>query len=817
MSEDRLEKALEAMKNETANPEQLSEARTRVWTQLGMPSTAACAEFHSEIRNYLDGKLGDQRRLLMEDHLSRCSSCRAKLSEEKGEQKPIPIQSRRAFKLPKWGAWAAAAALLISMLYVGRNGIYDFVTQNSPRATVISGTGELRLVPNGLLKAGSTIREGQVVRTGPGARARLRLSDGSQMDINEGTELFLHASLSGKTVQLQRGDIIIHAAKQRLSRLHVQTRDSIATVKGTIFAVSTGIAGTVVSVVEGSVAVNQAGNEVLLNPGEQAASNPAMASSVQSAISWSPDAESYVSILASLVHVQKEMAGSPFPLLGAQSRLLQYIPLNTVVYGAIPNLSGAVNQTASLLEQQAVENPIFNQWWNSSASQGMKQLIGSVQELMPLLGNEIAYGIAMRSLAPPEGSVPMLYAEVKPGNQAELIGKLEELRAQMNHPRPFQYNLSDTILTISDLPINLQWLMSNMRLGAATPFADEIAARYQAGASSLFGMDIQSLFSFSSDPGSQLVNAQQMKYIFFEQRIVQGVEENGITVSFEGPRTGIGSFLASTGSGGAAEYISRDAILAFYVSTREPQQMIQEIENLLSRFDPTFQSHLAAPESKLGISLANDFAKALGAEAAWEIEGISKSGPVWAMAAIVNDQYLLEQTILRLADFMNAELAKTGKAERVQIQTENIDGRVWTSMKAPEAPSAIVWTFDRGYMIAGSDRGAAGRALATRNGGSPLVYSTVFQQQLPSMAGLHPSGFLWLDTKGALQSLPIPIQNPAIQKLIAEGNPILVSLSGTTEQIRAVSRTRVSGTVLNLLLLGRSQALLSPSSVNRIH
>jgi hypothetical protein len=625
------------------------------------------------------------------------------------------------------------------------------------------------------------------------------------MDMNEGTELFLHAALSEKTINLQRGDVIVHAAKQRLSRLHVQTRDSIATVKGTIFAVSSGIAGTVVSVVEGSVAVNQAGNEVLLSPGEQAASNPALASSVQRAISWSPDAESYVSILASLAHVQNEMAGLPSPLLGSQSRLLQYIPTNTILYGAIPNLGSTVNKAATLLEQQSAENPAFNQWWNSSASHGLKKLIVSMQALMPLFGNEIVYGVSTDS-SMPGGGVPLLFAEVQAGKQAELTARLEEFRAHMG-PSPFQYNLNGTFLAISDTPPHLQWLMNNLGQGATTPFADEVAARYQAGASNLLGIDVGSLLASSPNPASQLIGAQQMKYIFFEQHTIQGVEENGVTLAFKGQRTGIGSFLASSGSGGAAEYISRDAIAAFYAATREPKQMLEELEALFTRLDPTFQSNLALAEAKLGISLSNDYARAVGAESAFALEGLSVSGPVWSLAALVHDSSLLDNTIQRLTDFINAERARTGKTGRVVIQVENVDGRAWKTIKFPESRTAIAWTYDRGYVIAGSNRGAATKALATRNGGSPLIFSSAFQQQLPVSAGLYPSGFLWLDLKSTLQGLPIPIPIPAIQKLIAGGEPILVAFNGTMEQINVVSRTRLSGLMTSIMLLGRSNDL----------
>jgi hypothetical protein len=104
-------------------------------------------------------------------------------------------------------------------------------------------------------------------------------------------------------------------------------------------------------------------------------------------------------------------------------------------------------------------------------------------------------------------------------------------------------------------------------------------------------------------------------------------------------------------------------------------------------------------------------------------------------------------------------------------------------------------------MVAGSDRGAAARAIATRNGGSPLVWSPAFQQQLATSAGLHPSGFVWLNTNGVLQGLAALVPNASIQKLAAERDPILVTFGGTMEQIRAVSRTRLSGVILNFLLL----------------
>jgi hypothetical protein len=63
-------------------------------------------------------------------------------------------------------------------------------------------------------------------------------------------------------------DLIVRAAEQRRDRLCVLMREAIASVTGTALAVSAGTRGSVVPIVEGSVAVNQPRREVVLSPGE---------------------------------------------------------------------------------------------------------------------------------------------------------------------------------------------------------------------------------------------------------------------------------------------------------------------------------------------------------------------------------------------------------------------------------------------------------------------------------------------------------------------------------------------------------------------
>jgi len=309
-----------------------------------------------------------------------------------------------------------------------------------------------------------------------------------------------------------------------------------------------------------------------------------------------------------------------------------------------------------------------------------------------------------------------------------------------------------------------------------------------------------------------------MKYLFLEQRAPAGAEENELTLAFQGPRKGMASWLADTGSGGAAEYLPADALLAGYVSTREPWQLFQEFTALMTREEPTFDSHLAEANAKLGAGFMDDLTKAMGTEGAFAFNGFSVNGPTWVMAALANDPAVIDSSLQKLVETFNAELAPEDQGKRIVFGQESAGGRVWSTMKPASFPFGVTWTYDEGYMVAASDRAAAERAIGTRHGGSSLVWSSAFLGQLPSSAGMHPSAFAWLNTKGALGILSALSPNPALTKLLAERDPVLVIFDGAAERIHAASRTRLSGLIMDVMLLeslGRAREGLQTQTVGQ--
>jgi hypothetical protein len=199
MPEDRLERILNEMRDENVPAEEIAAAQARVWDRIADSKPALCAEFRADFEAYSEGRLDQQRRLLLEDHLSRCTGCRTSLAESQGKRPALvaPMARRRA--LPAWSRWAIAAGLAACAFYVGRDRIDTALAPSGPRATVAAVTGSLYGFPQGVMAAGSPLSDGEVVRTARGARAVLRLADGSSLEMNERTELSVQAAWSAAT------------------------------------------------------------------------------------------------------------------------------------------------------------------------------------------------------------------------------------------------------------------------------------------------------------------------------------------------------------------------------------------------------------------------------------------------------------------------------------------------------------------------------------------------------------------------------------------------------------------------------------------
>jgi ferric-dicitrate binding protein FerR (iron transport regulator) len=480
---DNLQQAIEEVLGRTLDDRQVEEAAARVWGKLaGMPG---CRDFGPQIPAYLLGELAPARALLLEDHTRECLSCRRALRaarqqrdgrialHEIVEEGWRPAPPPRARQLPRATGWLALAALLLVSIGLGTmiiRALGPAAKSGVRLARVETVEGRLYRIAGASsvpVRAGDAIRQGDQVRTAKASRAVLRMKDGSQIEMAERAGLALAAGSGGNTIDLERGLIIVQAAKQRPRHLYVATADCLVSVTGTIFAVNHGTKGSRVSVVEGEVHVKLAqparlsqlaeaavatpgesveNGDVVLHPGGQVTTQANVAAvPVGQEVAWSRDSARYQTLLAELgaagSAIDRQVAR---PAVRNASRLLDLVPAGTLVYVAVPNLAANLEHTQQLLDERLAESPVLRQWWSETLGspaneQLFHDLVQEVGNVGRYLGDEVvvvaagspAPGGAAGSAGPAAGSgPPVLLAET--AQEALLRDSLREEIATVN-------------------------------------------------------------------------------------------------------------------------------------------------------------------------------------------------------------------------------------------------------------------------------------------------------------------------------------------------------------------------------------------------
>lgn len=767
MNDKELDLILESMKDDAASADAAG-AQARVWQKLH-----PCGQFREQFDAYRSGTLAEAKRMLIDDHLTRCADCRRalRISEEPKAEKVVAMPTRRQFNVPRW---AIAAGLAAAAIFASRDRFDIWLAPSGPRATVKQISGALYSHDATVLATGAALGEGQLIRTGGGTRAVIELADGSLMEINERTELYVNAAWSGQTVHLQRGDVIVRAAKQRRGSLRVVTRDAEAAVKGTIFTVSAGTAGSLVGVVEGSVAVTQASGDKLLKPGERTVTSPALEQvSVRDAVEWSSEKEKHFALLGELAAIQKQITPATARVAAT---MISRLPDQTQFYAAMPNLGPSLDQAVSLIEQRSRQVDVLKDWWTSSRSGEMRETVDQLRSLSAMLGEEIVF-----LLAKPE--IPAALVEVKAGQEAALQAKLSELL-----PAPAKYKIVNGVLIVSPSETKLAQILARLGKGSGTPFANELARRYARGVAWIFGADLQMIpQAQQAEDKAKFFGADNARFVFVEQRAVNGTEENEASLIFAGPRKGVASWIAAPASSGSAEYVTSDAVFAFSAATRNPKQIFDEVQTM-------FGSELLNDvEARVGISISGDLAASLGTDFTMAVETPSVPIPGWILAYETYRPEQINATFKRLAEAYNASLSPEETGRKLTYKTETENGRAWYSLSIGGEMLGLHWTFDRGYWLLGMERGTLVRAIQTRAGGFPLIRSEAFRAQTPALAGAHSSGFLWMNLAGASQV-------PGLNEYVKVNEPSLLTFTGEAERIQAASRTRIAGVLLDVLM-----------------
>ncbi|HYP52428.1 MAG TPA: FecR domain-containing protein, partial [Pyrinomonadaceae bacterium] len=702
---------------------------------------------------------------------------------------------------PAW-RWSIAAGLLLCF---GLSGLFFwdriFPGGGAMAATVESVDGTLYSVNDDtsrVLSPGDKVRAGERVRSAKETAAVLRLADGSSVEMRERSEFSVSDSSGGTTIRLERGDVLVEAAKQRQRHLYVATPDSLVSVTGTIFSVGSGTKGSRVSVVEGEVKVTNAGAEKTLTPGEQATTHPSLERiPVVQEIAWSRNSARYARLVGELTRLRQDInQRAPRPGVRYTSRFLDLVPENTVLYAALPNLSATLVESHRIMQERIKQNPALAEWWKGQRGEGHgadSKIIDSVRELGALLGEEIVVSATLDAKGEP-GNILVL-GELK--DSANFRTQIEQQLAR--HAGGGQHNPSVRFvqdpLTFS-APANAAapsanaakskpapealyvWVREDLFAAspqieqlralasaintpganrfAGTPFHSRLSEIYKEGAGLVVAADLERIIgqavqreSAAPDAARKIEGFRQLgvlsvRHFAFEQKEVRAKTQSRAVLSFGEPRRGIASWLAEPGPMGALEFVTPEANVATAFVVKEPALLVDDLLGFLETVEPNLRKQLRELEAQQGFDIRRDFAAPLGGEFAFAVDGPLLPTPSWKMVLEVYDQPRLQQTFERVVEKLNAWAALQGK-QGLRWQNTTDGGRTFYALKSVDFGMEVHYTYANGYLVAGPSRGLIDRALKFREAGSTLLRSPRFTSALPEDGNANFSAIFYHD------------------------------------------------------------------------
>jgi len=842
-----LKETIDSIRSEQPNPELVRESEARLWAQPSSSATAGaihgCADVRALLEDYKNKKLAVPRALLVEAHLHECVSCSRYFEHAAAPLAWEPAKPSAATNPLPWKMYAIAAMIVVAVgaaaLFMQNDRIFS---PPGPRATVESIDGGLyRVSANGeqAVRPGDQFAEDETLRTPNGGHAFVRLSDGSHVEMNERAEFSVSQGRKNTTVHLERGDILIQAAHRTSGHLYVLSKDCRVAVTGTIFAVSSGIRDSRVMVIEGAVKVSYTGEERTLHPGDGISTSGAEAVSVKKEIAWSRNLDQYLQLLAQFASLEKKLANIPMPGLRYSSRLLRFVPQDTILYASSPNYGDALKQADQLLHDQLQSSDALNKWWeqvNAGRHPSLEEMIQKFQTLSEYLGDEAVFSVVQQG----ERCQPLILAEVQRAGLREYLeseaakannniggravfqvldaSELDSVVANGPGTKLFAVVLPQYVLVSPDpglLKSTIARIESGSESGfAETPYGQLLTNLYSNGAGLLFTADIASLHQhramYQKGPRNQedlsISGFGDLKYLIAESKDVNSTAENHAVLIFNGPRHGVASWLAAPAPIGALEFVSPQASAVASFVVKKPEAMFDDLLSFGQASNPRAQSELEELESKLKFSLRDDFASTLGGEATLALDGPVLPTPSWKFIIEVNDSGRLQNTLHTLVEDHNAEASQHNYPKLAYDETQ-FEGRTYYHVHVLSADSFadFYYTFADGYMIAGPSRAILVQAISTRNSSDSLARSSQFLALLPQNSQTNVSALYYQNLAPLLDSVAglTPSQLQSLRELAADSKPSMAVAYGEESQIEFVTNGKFPGLDPDTLALTR--------------
>jgi len=845
-----LNKAVSALRSAQPDVREIAASAGRIADRLGIATTGAasvgaiagCDDIRRILPQYRAGTLPEARALLVKAHLHDCGDCLLQFRSGRADavdwSMPPVGPARRPSPAPRFRWRAAGMALgFACLLLVCMTFVYRAYWQIPPgvRAEVRSIDGAAFLISNESqhsLAPGAVLHEGDTLRTAGGSHAVLELADGSAVEIRERSELSVGARGHSMTVSLNGGTVIVQAARRNTGYLYVKTPDCRVTVAGTVFSVDSGIKGSRVAVLKGSVEVAHAGADTTLQAGDQLATSDNLTPEpLAQQIAWSQNRGQYLALLAQLATLQHRIEKIPFPQSRYGSDLLDRMPAQTQFYLSIPNLGEFLSQANSIFHDQLSQSPELQQWWNRAHNDNtadLDALVGKLHDVSQYLGDEVvvvgfsegdrpAFAViadVQRSglddvLKHEFSSIPHAqFTVLNEDSLAAMPASAKNERGGYALVRSHEVVFSPSVATLRLLDARLNQGSSGF---AQSQFGQQISAAYNRGAGIILAANLHELLGQAQahapagkNPDSELEASgfKSVQYLIAEHRETNGVPENHLNLQFAGARQHLASWLAAPAPIGSLDFVTPNAALVAAGLTKDPKDIADDIIAMAGASGKQIgrQSEEAA---QLESSIRNDLVANLGGDFLLALDGPVLPTPSWKAVVEVRDPGSVEDALEQLTQMIDDR--GSGKdSHQVRIESTTAEGRQFYSVKELSTGNVLAqYTFADGFMIIAPNRAILMQALQVHAEGDSLARSTAFKALLPKDDSENCSAVAYQNLGPVLTPLLSQVGTQsadAIRKLAADSKPTAVCAWGREDRIEAASDSSLFG--FDFLTLG---------------
>jgi hypothetical protein len=841
-----LRTAIQALQTAEPDQGQIANSAKRVAGRLGIaieddlldrPMNDAienCDDIRQLLGSYRAGTLSGARSLLVEAHLRECGACLSRSRSGAAVDWSVP-KPRGTFDWhPRVFAWALAPtlALLVCAFFIYKAyweippGVRAQVQSIDGSAYRISNAGDRQLLP------GDELREADHLRTSAGSHAVIRLSDGSTVELNERTVVGMGARGHNMTVSLDNGAVIVQASKRNSGHLYVKTPDCRVAVTGTVFSVESGIKGSRVAVLQGTVHVAHSGVDSLLHAGDQITTSENLSPApFEEQISWSHDRDKYLPLLAAFATLEHRIGQIPFPQPRYTSDLLERVPADTLLYVSIPNLGDFLAEANTIFHDQLKQSPALQQWWSRGEQRKTEELDALVDKLHDMsryLGNEIVIvgvsqsdnpGFAIVADVEKSGLDDLLRTQFSASTSTHGLVVLDErsLAAAVDTAqsggyaliRPREVVFSNSLTTLKRLNVQLNAGSSGFATGE---FGKQITAAYGRGAGVILAADLHEMLIEKANVihakrnGAEAMANSGMdgvRYLIAEHRETNGFPENHLNLQFSGTRQRVASWLAAPAPIGSLDFVTPNAAVAVSLLSKDPKAIADDIMAMADEDGSAKGKELSEVEAKLQISVRDDLAANFGGDFLVSLDGPVLPTPSWKAVIEVHDSQRLEQTLERLTQAIR-EQVHGRNAHTIVIEPNDIGAQRFYSVRDVTSGTTLAqYTFADGFMIVAPTRALLIEALHTHASGDSLSHSAAFKALLPKDENENYSAIAYQNLSPVLAPLLSQFSGStadALRKLAADSRPTAICAWGKDSRIEVASDSRLFG--FDFLTLG---------------